>query len=134
MINAMKTWNQERIGRVLQQKDSQRYFNPTAANHQGGVWKRLIHTVRILHSIVCEHPLKEETLTKFLVEVEKPLDRRTIARVSSAPNDLDSLTSNDILLLRHNSCSPSDEFEYLDRIKAKWKHVNVLANEFRYAG
>ena len=134
MIIAMKTWNQERIGRVLQQKDSQWYFNPTAANHQGGVWKRLIRTVRILHSIVCEHPVKEEALTTFHVEVEKLLDRRPITRVSSNPNDLDALTPNDILLLRQNSNSLSGEFEDLDRIKAKWKHVNVLANEFRYAG
>ena len=39
VLKAMKIWDQERIGRELQRKNVQWYFNPPAASHQGGVWE-----------------------------------------------------------------------------------------------
>ena len=89
--------------RELQRKSIQWHFDPPAASHQGGVWERLIRSGRrILHSIVGEHLVNEETLTTFLVEVEKILNDRPITRVSSDPSDVDALTPNHILLLRQN--------------------------------
>lgn len=100
VMHALKTWDQERIGRELLRRDIQWYFNPPAASHQGGVWERLIRSVRkILHAMIGEHLVNEETLVTFLVEVEKILNSRPITRVSSDPSDLEPLTPNHILLL-----------------------------------
>lgn len=131
VMKALKTWDQEKIGSELQRKNIQWYFNPPAASHQGGVWERLIRSVRrILHSMVGEHLVNDGTLTTFLVEVEKILNSRPLTRVSSDPNDLDALTPNHILLLRHNPCSAPDEFQDSDKFQARWKHDHLLANEF----
>ena len=81
-MHALKTWDRERIGRELLRRDIQWYFNPPAASHQGGVWERLIRSVRkILHAMIGEHLVNEETLVTFLVEVEKILNSRPITRV-----------------------------------------------------
>ena len=131
VVNALKTWDQERVGRELLQKNIQWYFNPPAASHQGGVWERLIRSVRrILHAMIGEHLVNEETLTTFLTEVEKILNSRPITRVSSDPDDLDALTPNHMLLLRQNPCSAPCELEDSDKFQARWKHVHILANEF----
>ena len=131
VVHALKTWDQERIGRELLRRDIQWYFNPPAASHQGGVWERLIRSVRkILHAMIGEHLVNEETLVTFLVEVEKILNSRPITRVSSDPSDLEPLTPNHILLLRHNPCSAPSEFEDSDKFQARWKRVHILANEF----
>ena len=120
-----------RIGRELKRKNIQWYFNPPTASHQGGVLELLIRSVqRILHSMVSEHLVNEETLTTFLVEVQKILNGRPITRVSSDRSDLDALTPNHILLLRHNPCTSPGEFGDMDRFQARWKHMHVLANEF----
>ena len=131
VVHALKTWAQDRIGRELLQRDIQWYFNPPAASHQGGVWERLIRSVRrILHAMIGEHLVNEETLVTFLVEVEKILNSRPITRVSSDPSDLEPLTPNHILLQRHNPCSAPSEFEDSDKFQARWKRVHILANEF----
>ena len=102
-----------------------------STSSQGGVWERLIHSVwKILHVMIGEHLVNEETLVTFLVEVEKILNSRPITHVSSDPSDLEPLTTNHILLLRHNPCSAPSEFEDSDKFQARWKRVHILANEF----
>ena len=128
VLHALKTWDQERIGRELLRRDIQWYFNPPAASHQGGFWEHLIHSVwKIVHAMIGEHLVNEETLAAFLVEVEKILNSRPITRVPSDPSDLEPLTPNHILLLQHNPYSTPSEFEDSDKIQARWKR---LANEF----
>ena len=85
---------------------------------------------RILHSLVGERLVTDEQLRTFLVDVEKVLNDRPITPVSSDPQDLEALTPSHILLLRQNSSLPPDTFEECDRFKARWKHVQVLSNEF----
>lgn len=80
--------------------------------------------------MIDEHLVNEETLTTFLLEVEKILNSRPITRVSCHPNDLEALTPNHILLSRRNPCSAPSEFEDSDKFQARWKHVHILANEF----
>ena len=80
--------------------------------------------------MVGERLVNDEGLRTFLVEVEKILNDRPITPVSSDPQDLEALTPNHILLLHRNSSSPPDKFEESDRFKARWKHVQVLSNEF----
>ena len=131
VVNALKTWDQERVGRKLLQRNIQWYFNPPAASHQGGVWEWLIRSIRrILHAVIGEHLVNEETLTTFLTEVEKILNSRPITRVSSDPSDLEALTPNHILLLRQNPCSAPCELKDSDKFRARWKHVHILSNEF----
>ena len=90
--------------------------------------ERLIRSVqRILYSMVSEHLVNEETPTTFLFEVETILNGRPITRVSSYRSDLDALTPNHILLLRHNQCTSPGEFGDMDRFQVRWKHVHVLA-------
>lgn len=131
VLRALEAWDQERIQRELCKRDIQWNFNPPAASHQGGVWERLIRsTRRILHSMIGERLVDDETLATFLVEVEKIMNDRPLTPVSSDPNDLDALTPNHVLLLRQNPCVAPDEFLSADRYRTRWKHVHLLANKF----
>ena len=131
VVNALKVCDQEKIQLKLTRRGIEWKFNPPAASHQGGVWERLIRSIRrILHSMVGERLVDEETLRTFLTEVEKILNDRPITPVSDDPKDLEALTPNHILLLRRNPSSSPDLFDELDRFKARWKHVHLLANEF----
>ena len=55
VMKALKAWNKEKIqGHFLQSKIHW-HFNPLAASHQGGVWERLIRSLRrILRSMLGE--------------------------------------------------------------------------------
>lgn len=131
VLKAMKTWNQEEIQRKLNQRGIEWKFNPPLASHQGGVWERLIRSIRrILHAMIGERLVNEETLRTFLVEVEKVMNDRPLTKVSDDPADLEVLTPNHILLLRRNPASVPEEIDEADKYKARWKHVHLLANEF----
>ena len=131
IVRALKVWDQERIQATLTKKGIKWKFNPPAARHQGGVWERLIRSIRrILHSPIGERLLNDEALRTFLVEVEKTLNDRPITSVSSDRQDFEALTPNNILLLPRNPSVCPDVFEESDKFKARWKHVHLLANEF----
>ena len=131
VVEAMKSWDEEKIQGSLSRRGVQWVFNPPGASHQGGVWERLIRsTKKILRSLVGQRELNDESLRTFLVEVEKIMNDRPITPVSSDPKDLEALTPNHILLLRQNPSTSAGEFESLDKFKARWKHVQMLADTF----
>ena len=79
VIRDLQAWNQEKIQATLTQRGIEWKFNPPAASHQGGVWERLIRSIRrILYSLVGERLLSDETLRTFLIEVEKIMNDRPI--------------------------------------------------------
>ncbi len=43
---AIKNWNHDKISDVLNQKSIKWIFNPPTGSHHGGVWKRMIRSVR----------------------------------------------------------------------------------------
>lgn len=131
VIKALKAWNREEIQTKLNQLGIEWNFNPPAASHQGGVWERLIRSIRrILHSMIGERLLNDESLRTFLTEVEKIMNDRPITRVSNDARDLEALTPSHILLLRRNAALAPEELNETDKYKARWKHVHLLANEF----
>lgn len=131
VVKALKVWNQAEIQTKLNQKGIDWQFNPPAASHQGGVWERLIRSVRrILHSMIGPRLVNEETLRTFLTEVEKIMNDRPITRVSNDPQDLEALTPSHILLLRQNAALAPEQIDEAEKYKARWKHVHLLANEF----
>jgi hypothetical protein len=74
-------------------------FNHAAAPHFGGVWERLIKTVKkALYAVLNEKVPKEDTLQTLLVEVEFLVYSRPVTNVSSDPEDPESITPNQILL------------------------------------
>jgi hypothetical protein len=69
------------------------------APHFGGVWERLIKTVKkSLYNVLNEKVPKEETLQTLLVEMEFLVNIRPLTYVSSDPDDPESITPNHILL------------------------------------
>ncbi|XP_028416431.1 uncharacterized protein LOC114540495 [Dendronephthya gigantea] len=131
IFKAMGTWNQERIRNNLHEREIGWRFNPPVASHYGGIWERLIRSIRrILHAMIGEQLVNEETLTTFIVEVEKIMNDRPITPVPSEAEDLTALTPNDILLLRRNPRIPLEDERHLDQCQTRWKQVHHLANQF----
>ena len=103
-------------------------FNPPHAPHMGGVWERLIRSVKtILQTLVGDRLLTDEELLTFLSEAEKVMNDRPLTRMGPDPDDLTPLTPNHLLLLRGNSCEPNTEANHVRR---RWQVIQDIANQF----
>ena len=64
---AIEGWNQGQIHDILLQKGINWIFNPPAGSHHGGVWERLIRSVRkVLNSTLNVQSLDEEGLHSLM--------------------------------------------------------------------
>lgn len=126
----IRAWNTKQINDAMLQRNIQWNFNPPAGSHFGGVWERLIRSVRkLLNSVPKEQTLNEEGLRTLLCEIENTLNDRPITKVPNQHNDLEALTPNHLLLMKkHPNLSPgifSKEDSYSHR---RWRQVQYLFN------
>ena len=130
----LKKWlsdlDQRKIDAKLVSRGMQWHFNPPYASHRGGVWERLIRSVRRILTAVCtEQVLDDEGLSSVIVEAERIMNNRPIAPLVHDDPEAAALTPNHLLLLRDNQGLKLKE-TLLERYKARWKQANYLASVF----
>ena len=129
---ALEKWNIDRIDNCLRTRGVAWHFNPPSASHTGGVWERIIRSIRkILRSLLGDQLVDDETLLTFMSEVEKILNDRPLTPPSSDPQDLEPLTPSKLLLLRPNVCqSPRETGDVVSYASKRWKQAHYLADVF----
>lgn len=129
---ALSSLNNDRIQGTLLKRGISWTFNPPGASHHGGVWERLIRSVRwVLSALLHQQSLTDEGLQTLFCEVEAILNNRPITTASSDPFDLEPLTPNHILLLNTQPVLPPGEFSRTDLYtRRRWKQVQYLADLF----
>ncbi|XP_071114598.1 uncharacterized protein [Haliotis cracherodii] len=110
------------------------HFNPPTASHHGGIWERMIRSIRkVLNAVVKEQAIKldDEGLSTLFCEVEIIHNGRPITDVPYHPHDLNPLTPNHLLLLRSGQKMPPGTFCKDDVYsRRRWKQVQYLADIF----
>ena len=97
--NEIETWNEAQITDYLSQRHIEWKWNPPASPHMGGVWERLVASVkRALRVVLGSQCVAEDVLHTTLVEVEYMLNGRPLTYVSSDERDPEALTPNHFLL------------------------------------
>ncbi|XP_078363513.1 uncharacterized protein LOC144647606 [Oculina patagonica] len=127
---AIDNWNQQKIESFLHQKNIEWKFNPPGASHMGGVWERVIRSVRkILRVLLREQLVSGEALRTLLAEVQGILNSRPLTPVSDSPLDLEPLTPNHLLLLRSNmNVSPGVFVKDDLYCQRRWRQIQYLAD------
>ncbi|KAK3102130.1 hypothetical protein FSP39_009042 [Pinctada imbricata] len=110
-------------------------FNPPYAPHMGGVWERLIGTVkRILNSMLLQHKVKTLThdeLVTLMSEICAIVNNRPLVDVSCDPESPAILTPSILLTMKTKSdVNPFPIFITKDALKSAWKKVQVMADSF----
>ena len=104
-------------------------FNPPAASHMGGVWERMVRSVKnTLKVVVGRQTLTDEVLVTVLAEVEHMINSRPLTHVSSEPSDPEALTPNHFLLSgasRHIAPGLSRDQDLSSR--RRWKQAQAVA-------
>ncbi|XP_052895591.1 uncharacterized protein LOC128302780 [Anopheles moucheti] len=106
-------------------------FNPPAAPHMGGVWERLVRSVKTAMSVLEDgRRLTDEILQTVIVEAEDMINSRPLTTVIQDEGDEVALTPN--LFLRGYSSSDSQDMPTTDvkgALKDDYLRTQQLSNE-----
>ncbi|XP_044760231.1 uncharacterized protein LOC123317687 [Coccinella septempunctata] len=126
---AIRNIDQNKVENDMQLKEIEWKNIPPAAPHMGGVWERLIRSVKkTFHVILATQRLKDELLLTLFAEIENMINTRPITKVSNDPDDWEALTPNHFLL----GTSNGDCFGEMGNIELKreWRKVQRITNEY----
>ena len=106
-------------------------FNPPASPHMGGVWERMIRSVKeIISGLTKDIILTDFQLMTLLTEVESILNNRPLTHSSEDTDDLEALTPNHALIGHSRNWNNMGTFPENFSSRKKWKQVQYLANNF----
>ena len=107
-------------------------FNPPSAPHMGGVWERLVRSVKeAMTGLMKDAVLTDPQLLTLLTEAESILNSRPLTPSSDNVDDLDALTPNHILLGQHRHWDYMGEICERDVLsRRRWKQVQALRLSF----
>ena len=129
--NELRLLSHEKVTNNLLSRGIQWHFQPPGSSHRGGVWERIIRSIRrILKAISEERNVRDETLLTYLAEVERILNNRPLVPLYDDARDAPALTPNDILLLRAIEPMTCDASLDIHKYKRWWKQAWSLSNVF----
>ena len=110
-------------------------FNTPGASHMGGVWERVIRTVRkVLNGLFSQRipSLSDDEFHTLLCEVENIVNTRPLTTVTSDPQDPEPLTPAHLLMLKPSfTLPPPGLFRDPDLYSRKhWRRIQYLAGVF----
>ena len=129
----------DRIQKYLEAKQCTFIFNPPSASHFGGVWERLIRTVRnVMNGILLEQHttrLSTQELRTLLYECMYIINSRPLTTTSlnqSTSIEPLPLTPNTLLTMKESTnLPPPGKFEEPDLYcRRRWRRVQYLAEQF----
>ena len=107
-------------------------FNPPYASHQGGVWERMIRTIRkvLVALLQGNSRMTDDVLHTIFCEVECIVNSRPLTKCSDDINDDAPLTPNHLLLLRGNSSLSWGVIQDGETYRRRWRLAQQIASQF----
>lgn len=132
LSKSLREMSRDQINRYCVKFGIEWKFNPPGASHMGGVWERLIRSVRKVMDGVLggQVRLNDDGLQTIFCEIESILNSRPLTKVSDDIHDSSPLTPNHLLLLRECPSLPPGIFSDADVYRRRWRCVQHLADEF----
>ena len=106
-------------------------FNLPAASHMGGIWERMIRSVRrVFNSVIRNTVLNDSELNTVMCEVKSVINNRPITPVSDDTEDAAALTPNHLLSLGVTGTPPPAVNDKTDEYRRRWRFIQTLVNRF----
>lgn len=131
LMRSLNTSDQNELSRRLLAKGIEWKFNPPGASHRGGVWERIIRSIRkILAAVLDLQSMSDEVFATSMTEIERILNDRPLVPVYDDPSSPTVLRPSDLLLLQTDHCTLNTTVSLVDRYTKGWKQAQHMANVF----
>lgn len=123
--------NKRRLRNFLLQEAIQWAFNPPAASHMGGIWERLIRSVRrAFNAVVRNTRLDDYELQTIMCEIEAVINNRPITKVSDDQKDAEPLTPSHLLCAGSTGTLPPVVGVQDNQYRRRWRYIQYLVDLF----
>ena len=124
--------DQDKVKAYSNRKKFQWIFNPPEASHMGGVWERMIRSIKTtMQVILSEQSINDFTLMTVFTQVEALINGRPLTPNSNDVNDLEALTPNHFLIGRPDAMLPVVASENLKvSLRKRWRQTQELSTQF----
>ena len=132
LSRSLRQLDRSKIVSTARRKDVEWSFNPPHASHQGGLWERMIRTIRhILVALLTPNArISDDVLNTIMCEIENLINSRPLTKCSDDVDDDAPLTPNHISLLKGNSSYPWCTTQVADTYRRRWNHVQHVVEQF----
>jgi len=127
---AAKRWNSDpTLQTWLIQNKLEWRWNTPAASHHGGVWERMIRTIRKALDVTLSSAVPyDEGFATLLCEAEAIVNNRPLTPVSPDVDDRPALTPADLLVMRSTATLPP--ITTTASCTRRWGIIQALADDF----
>ena len=127
----LKDLDQEKITRSMAKQGVEWIFNPPHASNFGGIWERIIRSIRRTLKALCKEQVStDECLRTLFCEVESIINGRPLTRATDDPESLEPLSPSKILTMKE-PLAPVTETAKTDLyVKRRWRQAQYLADVF----
>lgn len=128
---ALSFMNEQALAEKFTSESTQWFFNPPSAPHMGGVWERLVRSIKVtLAEIQPTRTPTEELLRTMMLEVENIVNSRPLTYVPLDSDLEEAITPNHFLLGSSNGKKPRGTFSSnVWILKNNWKKSEEYSNK-----
>ncbi|MBM6549421.1 integrase zinc binding domain-containing protein, partial [Streptococcus dysgalactiae] len=127
----LEKWNQQKITEIARNKECDWVFNPPCASHRGGLWERLIRSIRqLLGGILNNQIVNDDVLLTTLIEVERILNNRPLIPAPDSPDPYATLSPRELLSLCSTEQLRNENSSLPVRLSRRWRQVQHLRDSF----
>ena len=128
---SLQKLDKTKIENAMTMKSIEWNFNPPYASNFGGVWERLIRSVRRALRAACrEQILTDDALMTLFCEAEAVVNSRPLTRVMDDPTCLRPLSPADLLTQKGSAGPVTATTEKDLYVRRRWRQVQFLADLF----
>ena len=129
---SLQELNQSVIEEQLKQQQIRWNFNPPYASHVGGIWERVIRSIkRVLSAITTQQPLTDDALLTLFSEAEHVVNSRPLTPITMYPEGEEPLTPNHLLMFRPTAQQAPGKFDCKDNfVRKRWRQIQYLSDLF----
>lgn len=128
----MKLFNSEEIGQTMAREGIIWHFNPPEASHMGGVWERMVRSVKqAFYASMPSRSMSDPLLRSLLAEIENMINSRPLTYLPLENENSPSLTPNHFLLGSSNGAKPIGVFDDNAKLlKSNWLNSQLYTKIF----